>query len=178
MAALKKPILVGIIAAVSLMGFSIGIISLAQGWDHALERSSELWYWLLPLDIGFGIQAGLFSFIRQALKERRASASASMAASGGLSAGSMLACCAHHAADILPLLGLTGVAVFLATYQVPFIIIGIFSNIVGITIMLETIQRHNLCPVVATWRWNISRVKKVTMVAGAFVTVTAFLVAA
>ena len=101
-----------------------------------------------------------------------------MAASGGLSVCSMLACCAHHAADILPLLGLTGVAVFLATYQVPFIIIGIFSNIVGITIMLETIQRHNLCPVVATWRWNISRVKKVTMVAGGFVTVTAFLVAA
>ena len=67
-----------------------------------------------------------------------------MATSGDVSAGSMAACCAHHITDVLPLLGLSGLAAFLASYQVLFILIGVLSNVVGITIMLETIQRHGL----------------------------------
>ncbi len=49
----------------------------------------------------------------------------------------MAACCAHHLADVLPLLGLSGVAIFLVRYQLFFIIAGVLSNVVGITITLE-----------------------------------------
>ncbi len=78
------------------------------------EQTAELWYWVLALAGGFGVQAGLFSFIRQSFRERRAAATASVATSGGVSAGSMAACCAHHLSDVLPLLGLSGLAAFLA----------------------------------------------------------------
>ncbi len=101
---------------------------------------------MVALTGGFGIQAGLFSFIRQSIRERRASATGSVAASGAISAGSMAACCAHHLTDILPFLGLSGVAIFLTDYQIFFIIIGVLSNAVGIAIMLETIQRAMACP--------------------------------
>jgi hypothetical protein len=79
----------------------------------------------------------------------------------------------------VPILMLTArgtVAAFLVDYQVFFIVLGVVSNIIGIMIMLETIQRHNLCSWVGSWRWNMTQVKKGAMVSAVLVlAVTAFL---
>lgn len=173
---LRRHIIIGVAAGVLLLLFYAGVITLAQGAQHMLEQTARLWYWIVTLAIGFGIQAGLFSFIRRALKERRASSTATIAASGGVSAGSMVACCAHHLSDILPLIGMAGLAVFLVKYQIFFIILGVMSNIVGITIMLETIQRHGLCPWVSGWKLNMGWVKKVTMISAVLITLIALVV--
>ncbi len=175
MGAVKRHILVGAGAAVLLIIVYLGLITWAQDWGHALEQTAELWYWVLALAGGFGIQAGLFSFIRQGIRERRAAATGSVAASGTVSAGSMAACCAHHLSDVLPLLGLSGLATFLVNYQVFFIIVGVLSNIVGITIMLETIQHHSLSERLGRWEWNMNWVKKGTMVSAALIVVATFL---
>ncbi|MBI2288572.1 MAG: hypothetical protein HYU83_06340 [Chloroflexi bacterium] len=169
---MKKHIMVGTGSAALLIIIYLGFLTWAQGLSHALEQTATLWYWVLSLAGGFGVQAGLFSFIRDSIRERQAIATGSVAASGGVSAGSMAACCAHHLSDVLPILGLSGAAIFLARYQLFFIILGVLSNIIGITIMLETIQRHALCPLVAGWRWNMNLVKK-----GAIVSATLILVA-
>ncbi len=173
---LRRHIIIGFGAGVLLLLFYAGVVTLAQGAQHMLEQTIKLWYWLAMLVVGFGIQAGLFSFIRQALRERRASATASVAASGGVSAGSMVACCAHHLGDILPLIGVAGLTAFLVKYQSFFIILGVLSNIVGITIMLETIQRHGMCPVLARLPINMGRVRKGTMISAGLVTLIAFMV--
>jgi len=173
---LRRIILTGVIAGVLLLLFYAGVITLAQGAQHLLEQTARLWYWLVALAAGFGIQVGLFFLIRQDLRERKASATASVTASGGVSAGSMIACCAHHLSDVLPLLGLSGLAAFLVNYQFFFIILGVMSNIVGITIMLETIQRYNLCPWVARLHVDMSRVKKGTMISAGLITVVAIAV--
>ena len=174
MGAVKRHVLIGIGAATLLIMFYLGLITLAQDFKHALEQTAELWYWVLALATGFGIQAGLFSFIRQGMSERRAATTGSVAASGGVSAGSMAACCAHHLSDILPFFGLSGIAIFLVDYQLFFIIFGVLSNIVGITIMLETIQRHGLSPRLARWQWNMSWVKKGAMLSAGLILVTTF----
>ena len=174
MAAIKKHILVGIGAAGLLIIVYIGIITLAQDWRHALKQTAELWYWILALVSGFGIQVGLFSFIRQSMRERRAANTGSVAASGAVSTGAMIACCAHHLSDLLPLLGLSGLALFLVRYQLFFIIVGVVANIVGITIMLDTIQRYGLCPWVARWRWNLGRIKTGAMISAAIILMIAF----
>ena len=166
---MKKHVLIGVSAATLLILIYMGIITLAEGLKHALDQTADLWYWVVALAGGFGVQAGLFSFIRQGLRERKASATASVAASGGISAGSMVACCAHHLTDVLPLLGLSGLAVFLASYQTLFIIIGVLSNLIGITIMLETIQRHNLSQKLSHLSWNMNRVKKGAMASAALI---------
>ncbi len=166
---MRRHILIGVGAAALLLFVYIGIITLAEGIEHALDQTATLWYWVVALAGGFGIQAGLFSFIRQGLRERKASATASVATSGGVSAGSMVACCAHHLTDVLPLLGMAGLAAFLANYQVLFIIIGVLSNIIGITIMLETIQRHGLSQKLAHWRWNMGWIKKGAIVSSVLI---------
>lgn len=171
MGAMKRHILTGVGAAVLLIIIYLGIITWAEGLAHSLEQTARLWYWVLALAVGFGIQVGLFSFVRQGLRERRASATASVAASGGISAGSMAACCAHHLTDILPILGLSGLSAFFASYQTLFIVIGVLSNIVGITIMLEVIQRHGLSQKLAQRQWNMGLIKKGTMVSAVLIIV-------
>ncbi|MDO8567528.1 MAG: hypothetical protein Q7R57_02295 [Dehalococcoidales bacterium] len=166
---LKRHIIIGVSAGFLLLLVYAGVITLAQGWQHMLEQTAKLWYWIAALAAGFGIQAGLFSFIRQALRKRKTSATASIATAGGISAGSMVACCAHHLGDLLPLIGMAGLAAFLVRYQSFFIILGVMSNIVGITIMLQTIQRHSLCPWVASWKWDMGRVTKGVMASAALV---------
>ena len=166
---MQRHVLIGVAAAVLLLLVYTGIITLAEGLEHALDQTADLWYWVVALAAGFGIQAGLFSFIRQGLRERKAAAIASVATSGGVSAGSMAACCAHHLTDVLPLLGLSGLAAFLASYQVLFIIIGVLSNVVGITIMLESIQRHGLSRKLAHWPWNMGWIKRGAMVSAVLV---------
>ncbi len=171
---MKRHILIGVGAAVLLIAVYLGIITLAQDWAHALEQATEMWYWGLALAGGFGIQVGLFSFIRQSIRERRVATTGSVTASGGVSAGSMAACCAHHLSDVLPLIGLSGAAIFLVRYQLFFIIAGVVSNIVGITIMLETIQRHGLSGRLARLKWNMNRVKKGTIVSAVLIIVATF----
>ncbi|MDP3879021.1 MAG: hypothetical protein Q8Q07_01780 [Dehalococcoidales bacterium] len=171
---MKRHFLVGISGAVLLILVYLGLIALAQDWTHALQQTASLWYWVVALSGGFGVQAGLFSFIRQSIRERKAAATGSVAASGGVSAGSMAACCAHHLSDVLPLMGLSGAAIFLVRYQLFFIVAGVLSNIIGITIMLETIQHHGLSQRLAQW-WNMNRVKKGAMASAVAIIAVTFI---
>ena len=140
----KKSIIIGIIASLILISIYFVILTIANSFNHAIEQLMSLWYWILILTIGFGIQVGLYSYIRSSLREKLTAATAEVAAAGGISTGSMIACCAHHVTDILPIIGLSAAALFLVKYQTPFMLLGIFSNLVGITMMLSIIQEHKL----------------------------------
>ena len=140
----KKPIIAGILGGLALLIVYFGIVTFANSFTHAIEEFGRIWYWIALLTAGFGIQVGLYSYIRQTLKDRMRGATAEIATAGGISTGSMIACCAHHVTDVLPILGLGAAAVFLTQYQTPFILLGVFSNLVGITIMLHLIQKHHL----------------------------------
>lgn len=67
-------------------------------------------------------------------------ATGTAAASTGVSATSMVACCAHHIADIAPFLGVTALGLFLTKYQSTFLLAGIFSTILGITYMISLVN--------------------------------------
>lgn len=141
----KKFIFVGFLASLSLLFIYFGILSIANSFSHAVEQFSQMWYWILLLVAGFGLQAGLYFFIREKLRQKQERGSTvAIAASGGISTGSMIACCLHHLVDVLPLMGLAAAAVFLIQYQLLFIIVGVLSNLIGITIMLEIIQKNGL----------------------------------
>ncbi|MDP2931460.1 MAG: hypothetical protein Q8O05_03040 [Chloroflexota bacterium] len=56
---LRRHIIIGVSAGVLLLLVYAGVITLAQGWQHMLEQTARLWYWIMALAGGFGIQAGL-----------------------------------------------------------------------------------------------------------------------
>ena len=140
------PVVIGALGAMGLLGVFLGALTLGNSFAYAWEQLAEIWYWALLLTAGFGTQLGLYSYVRLHVRESLKGATAEVAASGGLSTGSMLACCAHYLTTVLPLLGLSAAAVFLAKYQTPILLLGVVSNFVGITYMLYFMQKHGLLP--------------------------------
>ncbi|MDP3882929.1 MAG: hypothetical protein Q8Q48_02650 [Candidatus Staskawiczbacteria bacterium] len=142
---ISKFVVIGIFSSLILLSVYFGIMSVASSFSDALAQFREFWLWFSILVVGFGAQAGLYFYVKDALKRKETAGSvAPVAVSGGVSAGSMVVCCLHHVTDVLPLLGLAAAATFLATYQFFFIIVGVLSNLVGIVLMLEILQKHDL----------------------------------
>jgi hypothetical protein len=54
----------------------------------------------------------------------------------------MVACCAHHVTDVLPILGLTAAAAFLAEYRMAFMLVGLGTTLLGIVAMLIILFRE------------------------------------
>src|SRR3972149_4210242 len=114
----KKHFAIGLAASISFLGLYFLILSLANSFFHAREQFLEMWYLVLILSIGFGLQVGLYVFIKDALREKQLSNQVKIiAASGGVSTGAMIACCLHHLADVMPIIGLSAIALFLTQYQ-------------------------------------------------------------
>lgn len=133
------PMVFGLLAAFGLLVFYLGVITLAQDWSHALQQLAEDRWFVGAIASGFGIQVGLFTFLRGL--QMRTSVSG-VAASTGTSTVAMLACCAHHLTDVLPILGLSGAAVFLNVYKTPLLWVGIVMNGIGIVYLLWKIQQY------------------------------------
>ena len=137
------PFAAGVAAATLLIGLYLGLVTWAQDWAHAREL---LWgdrYLVGPIALGFGTQIGLYLYLRRVVRRRRLAASAAVTVAGaGTSSVAMIACCAHHVADVLPLVGLSGLAVFLGDYRVPLMALGIGVNAIGVAVMLRLVVRE------------------------------------
>ena len=137
----RQSIISGLLAGAGLLILYAATMTLLSGWGAAVEQFSSLWYLMVPLVVGFGVQVGLYTKLKAAMRERSTGA----IAAGGTSAGAaMLACCAHHATDVLPILGLSGVTIFLTQYQKPILLASIGINVVGIGIMMKHIKNAHV----------------------------------
>jgi len=139
------PILAFLLGTSLIAGFYLGILSWAQGWNYAASQFARDRWYVLPIIIGFGIQAALYSILRFRLfipVTTTGHSGAVMGTSGTTSATAMLACCLHHVVDVLPILGLSAAATFLARYQRPFMLLGLGMNILGIIVMLVVLYRE------------------------------------
>lgn len=141
--AIGVPFGAGLVGAGLLVGLYLGLVTLAQGWRHALEL---LWgdRWLVgAIAAGFGIQVGLYIHLRRlrACGANPHAPTALTAAGTGTSSVAMVACCAHHITDTLPLLGLSAAATLLNQYRIPFMVVGIGTNLVGILWMGRELLR-------------------------------------
>ena len=135
------PLGAGLLGAVFLTGVYLGIVSLAESPKHALELFWQDKAFVIPIILGFGTQVGLYTLLKKGLymPEPVPAGGATTAAGGGMSTMAMVACCAHHVADVLPLVGLTAAATFLANWKIPFMIVGLLTNLIGIAVMIRTI---------------------------------------
>ncbi|HEU5101180.1 MAG TPA: hypothetical protein VFU22_19285 [Roseiflexaceae bacterium] len=134
-----RPLAAGAIAIVGLLGFYLGMITVAQGWDHAIQQLVDDRWFVGTIALGFGMQVGLYTHLR-GLHSR--TGVGGVAASTGTSAAAMLACCAHHLADVLPIVGVAGAAVFLNTYKTPLLWMSIAMNVTGVAYLLWKILQH------------------------------------
>jgi hypothetical protein len=139
------PFLIGGVAAFGLVAFYMGIMTLTGDWGYAQFQFEQYRRWIIGLSIGLGIQSALFVMIKRNLAGREKKAVRStLAASGGVSTASMVACCLHHATDLVPVLGFSVLAASLQKYQTLFFLGGVLSNVFGIFVMLRMMARHEI----------------------------------
>ncbi len=142
-------ILWGVFGAFAIASVFFFIMALAASWKEGWAVFNQLAGWVVPLILGFGIQVGLFAYMKLVLAKRKAelasgATTASVSTAGGMSAMSMVACCAHHLTDVVPFLGISALSLFVTEFQQTFLALGLASNIIGITMMLKTISEHEL----------------------------------
>lgn len=139
------PVGTGLVGATLLTLLYFGIVSWAESPQHAVDLFWEDRWIVIPLILGFGVQSALYIILKKRLFVPVAHTGPSGAltgAGGGMSTVAMVACCAHHVADVLPILGLTAAATFLAEYQVAFMLVGLGTTLLGIVVMLFILFRE------------------------------------
>lgn len=111
-----------VLALVGMTAFYFGTLTwLGGGWGFAWRQFSQYWYLVVPIIVTFAAQVYL--------------SARSAWASGPTSVVSMAACCAHHVADLIPLVGLVSAASFLVRYQVPLMVAALVFNVA--TLLLQ-----------------------------------------
>ena len=140
-----RSVRIAALATAALALFYVGVVWAASGsFDHLVDQATRDWYYLVVIVGGFGVQVALVSELRRRHRLQHAAALAGSAGMGASTAG-MVACCAHHIADLAPFIGATGAATFLIDYRIPFMIVGIGVNAVGVAVAAHRL-RHTPKP--------------------------------
>lgn len=134
-----KSIIKGIISVAGLLALYFIIISLVSGWLVALNQFILFWYYIVSLATGFGIQIGIFSYLR-ALHRQKVPTGV-VATSGTTSAIAMISCCTHYLVNILPIIGISGLAAITGQYQIEIFWIGLIFNLFGIIYLLNKLVK-------------------------------------
>lgn len=128
---LWKSVIKGITAFLILLAVYFLVLTIVSGWKFTWEQFTQFWYYILLLALGFGVQFGLYSYLKGAVKQQ-ASTGQVLATTGATSTTAMISCCAHYLTNILPVLGVTGIITFIGQYQIQFFWAGLFFNFLGI----------------------------------------------
>lgn len=145
---LAKPFQLGTFALMLMLAIYFGVVGLISGQSFAIEQFEKFWYFILALAMGFGIQVGLYTYLRNLVGQHGMSGKV-VAASGTTSAAAMVSCCAHYLANILPILGVTGMLTLVAQYQIELFWLGLAFNFAGILYIapkvVKATQEHKKC---------------------------------
>ncbi|MEK9178630.1 MAG: hypothetical protein AAB801_02505 [Patescibacteria group bacterium] len=135
------PVRNGVFAAVLLLAVYVAIVSFVSGFEFMLGQLSKFWYFITLLASGFGIQVGLYSYLKNAVKQN--ASTGVLAVSGTTSTAAMISCCAHYLVNLLPILGAVGIITVISQYQVELFWVGLAFNFAGIVYMANKVYRFS-----------------------------------
>jgi len=130
----QRSVLLGAVGTLTLVGVYFLILTALSGWEFTVSQFVDFWYFVVSLAAGFGIQIGLLTYLRNAVRKIGMSAKV-VAVSGTTSTAAMISCCAHYLTNILPILGAAGLVALVAQYQIELFWFGLASNLAGIFYM-------------------------------------------
>ncbi|KKR77071.1 MAG: hypothetical protein UU21_C0001G0125 [Candidatus Levybacteria bacterium GW2011_GWA2_40_8] len=135
------PIRNGLIAAALLLGIYTMLVSFVSGFEFMLDQLSRFWYFITALASGFGIQVGLYSYLKNSIKQN--ASPRVIAVSGTTSTVAMISCCAHYLVNLLPILGTVGIITVISQYQVQLFWVGLAFNLAGIVYIGNRVYRFS-----------------------------------
>lgn len=138
------PVGMGMLGIAGLFLLYFGIVSWAESPQHALDFFWQDRWIVIPIILGFGVQTSLYTILKKRLfipVSHTGPSGALTGAGGATSTMAMVACCAHHVTDVLPILGLSAAAAFLSQYRTMFMLVGLATTMAGIVVMLVILMR-------------------------------------
>lgn len=132
----------GSIATIILLAVYVAIVSLVSGWSFMLTQLQTYWYFVISLAIGFGVQVGLYSYLKNAIAHTNMSGKV-LAVSGTTSTAAMISCCAHYLVNLLPILGAVGIITVISQFQVQLFWVGLTFNLIGIIYMTSRVYKFS-----------------------------------
>ena len=130
----------GVAAMAALLGVYFAILTLVSGWEFTVSQFLDFWYFIVSLAAGFGVQIGLYSYLRSAVRGMDMSGKV-VAVSGTTSTAAMISCCAHYLTNILPVVGAAGAIALVAQYQIELFWFGLACNLAGIAYMASRVVK-------------------------------------
>lgn len=130
----------GALGAVALASFYVVVVGGVGGLAHLGRQTADDWPWLLLILAGFGTQIALVVELRRRHRLRDAVTRSATGGGGSASAVGMVACCAHHVADLAPIIGASGLAAFLTDYRIPIMLAGILVNALGVSVAARRLR--------------------------------------
>ena len=125
-----------IIAVLIVVIINFLVLAILNFPAMAIFQIKKYIWLLIPLVLGFGIQIGLYTY----LKHLNAVCNITSMAGGGVSSISMLLCCSHYLVNFLPFISLS-TANLLTEYTFYILLFGVASNLLGIWFMLNKIRK-------------------------------------
>ncbi|MEK7142799.1 MAG: hypothetical protein AAB785_01185 [Patescibacteria group bacterium] len=133
-----KPFFYGLAGILILLFVYFIILTIISGWPFAKLQFNQNWYYIITLSTGFGIQVGLFSYLKSLIQQASKKV---IVVTGTTSTLAMISCCAHYIVNILPIIGISGVVTVISQYQIQLFWVGILFNIAGIIFISWRIRR-------------------------------------
>ena len=121
---------------------------------HPIDQFLALQPWMTLLILGFGVQTGLFWLMKKGVHfniRQNREANVAVGTGTAMSGMAMVACCAHHLVEALPILGFSAAALLLSEYQEELLALGIVANLVGIGFMGWMIMGKPQLAVATKW---------------------------
>ena len=132
---------VGVLASGALaVLYAVVVGGASRSVEHLTDQVRSDWYLLALIVAGFGTQVALLVELRHR-QRLHAQAMAVSGAGAGASTAGMVACCAHHLAELVPFVGATGFAAFLTDWRLPFMVTGIGVNAIAIVISARRLRQ-------------------------------------
>ncbi len=141
-----KSIIYGVLSSSLLLGVYFAVLTLVSGWNFAQDQFADFWYFIVSLAIGFGIQIGLYTYLRNLIKGMHGEGKV-LGVTGTTSTAAMISCCTHYLANLLPVLGTVGIVTFVAQYQVELFWVGLLFNLGGVIYIANKVikfKRHEI----------------------------------
>ncbi|QQR54579.1 hypothetical protein IPG41_05300 [Candidatus Peregrinibacteria bacterium] len=135
-----RAVLWGGLGASLLLILFFSVVSLISGWDFAQNQFAQFWIYILPLALGFGLQVGLYAYLKMSIAHHCPTGTGkALAVSGTSSTLAMISCCAHYLANIIPILGVSGFLTVIPEYQKELFLVGLAFNVFGLVYITKQI---------------------------------------
>ena len=140
------PTLSAVLALAFMLGVYFGVLTLVSGWSFTVSQFQQFRPYILALAVGFGTQIGLFVYLKQ-FHAQHHNSSRAVAVSGTASTATMLACCTHYLANLVPMIGTAGAITLVALYQIQLFWVGLAFNAAALIYMADQVsksKRHTM----------------------------------